>query len=324
MAHARCTWGALLLFGSSVACGGGGSGGASPGGDGGHLGNPPPGTTGGSIGNCTVFPTDNPWNADVSGLPVDPNSAAYMATMNAGAKNLHPDFGSDPTYGIPYTTVPGTQPKVPVSFDYASESDPGPYPIPANAPVEGGSDMHVLVVDRDACILYELFSASMMSDGSWHGGSGAVFDLKSDKLRPDNWTSADAAGLPIFPGLARLDEVKAGVINHALRFTANKTQNAYVHPATHGASSNTAATFPPMGLRVRLKASYDLSKATGASLVILTALKKYGMYLADNGSDWYISGETNTSWDDNDLNQIKQVPASAFEAVQVGTIMPQM
>jgi hypothetical protein len=281
---------------------------------------------GGSIGSCMVFPADNPWNADISGLPVDANSDAYMATMNAGTKKLHPDFGSDPTYGIPYVVVPGTQPKVAVSFDYADESDPGPYPIPPNAPIEGGGtggDQHVLVVDKDNCVLYEMYSSTMNTDGSWHAGSGAIFDLKSDKLRPDGWTSADAAGLPIFPGLARKEETDAGAIKHALRFTANTTQNAFVHPATHGASSNTSASAPPMGTRVRLKASYDLSKVTGASLVILTALKTYGMYLADNGSDWYISGETNTSWNDDDLSQIKAVPASAFEVVQLGTIVPQ-
>jgi hypothetical protein len=280
---------------------------------------------GGTIGSCTVFPPDNAWNLDISSAAVDPNSDAYMATMNAAGRKLHPDFGSDPSYGIPYVVVPGSQAKVPVTFMYASESDPGPYPIPANAPIEamGTGDAHVLVVDQDNCLLYEIYAAMPDGHGGWNAGSGALFDLKSNKLRPDGWTSADAAGLPIFPGLARTVEVKTGEIKHALRFTAQHTQNAFVHPATHGASSNTAANFPPMGLRVRLKASYDLSSVTGASKVILTALKKYGMFLADNGSDWYISGATDPSWDDNDLSQIKNVPATAFEVVELGTIVPQ-
>jgi hypothetical protein len=298
---------------SSSSGGGGGGGVVKPGG-------------GGSIGSCPVFPPDNAWNLDISGAAVDPNSDAYMATMNAGATHLHPDFGSDPSYGIPYVVVPGSQPKVPMSFDYADESDPGPYPIPPDAPIEGmgQGDAHVLVVDQDNCLLYETYDSHPMGGGtSWHVGSGAIFDLKSNKLRPDGWTSADAAGLPIFAGLARTVEIKSGEIKHALRFTAQKTQDAFVHPATHGASSNTTAGYPPMGLRVRLKASYDISKVTGASLIILTALKKYGMFLADNGSNWYISGATDPSWDDNDLSQIKDVPASAFEVVTVGPITPQ-
>jgi hypothetical protein len=287
---------------------------------------PPPGAP-----NCPVFPADNVWNTDISGLPVNAHSAQWMASTGAGSADLHPDFGSsgDPNapYGIPYIVVDGTHPKTQVAFQYASESDPGPYPFGADTPIEGGAgstgDRHAIMVESDTCTLYELYDAHYAPGGST-AGSGAIWSLTSDRLRPTGWTSADAAGLPIFPGLARLDEVKAGAIHHALRFTANKTQNAFVHPATHGASSNTGASFPPMGARVRLKASYDVSQVTGASLVILTALKKYGMFLADNGSDWFISGETNTSWDDNDLDQMKQVPASAFEVVQVGTIVPQM
>jgi hypothetical protein len=306
-----------------VACGGGGGTGNGNGNDGGSLPPSDGGGTGGSLGACPIFPPDNPWNTDVSAAPVDPSSDAYIAHMNGATKKLHPDFGSDPTYGIPWVSVPGSQPKVDMTFQYASESDPGPYPFPADAPIEGGAgatgDRHVLVIDRDACILYETFDSHFVGPG-WQCGSGARFDLHSDALRPDGWTSADAAGLPIFPGLARLDETKAGTINHALRFTVASTQKAYVHPATHQAGDTSDATAPPMGLRVRMKASYDLSHVTGASLVILTALKKYGMFVADNGSDWYVSGETNTSWDDNDLDQIKQVPASAFEVVQLGTI----
>lgn len=299
--------------GSSSSSGGGQSGNPVTGGGGG----------GGSVGSCTIFPADNPWNTDISNAPVDPNSDKYMAHMNGATKKLHPDFGSDPTYGIPYVVVPGTQPKVAITFDSADESDPGPYPIPPNAPIEAGSDAHVLVVDKDNCLLYEVFSAAKVSDTSWTGGSGALFDLKSNKLRPDHWTSADAAGLPIFAGLARTDEVAAGEIKHALRFTVNSTQKAFVHPATHAAGDTTSTDAPPMGLRVRLKASFDVSGFTGQSKVILTALKKYGMFLADNGSDWYISGSTDTTWNDDDLNQIKTVPASAFEVVQSGTLIPQ-
>ena len=304
---------------SMAACGGGMSNGGAGGNGGGG------GVTGGggSIGSCSVFPPDNPWNLDVSGAAVDPRSDAYMAHMNASTKKLHPDFGSDPAYGIPYVVVPGTQPKVPMKFDYAPESDPGPYPIPPNPPIEAGSDAHVLVVDKDNCLLYETFATKSDGAGGFTAGSGALFDLKSNKLRPDGWTSADAAGLPIFPGLARLDEIATGEIKHALRFTVAKTQDAFVHPATHGASTDKSADAPPMGLRVRLKASYDVTAVTGQSKVILTALKKYGMYLADNGSDWYVSGTTDSKWNDDDLNQVKAVPASAFEVVQVGTVVPQ-
>ncbi|MFN8005508.1 MAG: hypothetical protein U0V70_00475 [Terriglobia bacterium] len=271
------------------------------------------------------FSIDNPWNRDISSDPVDPNSANYIAHMNGNTKKLHPDFGSNPTYGIPYTVVPGTQTKVPMTFDYADESDPGPYPFPSNPPIEGGSqstgDRHVLVLEKDSCLLYETWDSHYVAPG-WHCGSGAVFDLHSNHLRPDGWTSADAAGLPILPGLARYDEaVTSGEIKHALRFTVQSTQRAYIHPATHYASSNTDPNAPPMGLRVRLKASYDISHFTGASQVILTALKKYGMIVADNGSDWFISGATDSRWNDDDLNQMKSVPGSAFEVVQSGTIL---
>jgi hypothetical protein len=276
------------------------------------------------IDSCQVFPSDNPWNTDISNYPVDPNSANYLAHMNAATTNLHPDFGSNPTYGIPYITVPGTQPKVPMTFTYASESDPGPYPFPANAPIEGGpsstGDRHVIVIDRNNCILYETYASYYVGPG-WNAGSGAIFHLNSDALRPDYWTSADAAGLPIFAGLVRYYEVQQGAINHALRFTVKNTQEGFIHPATHYASSLTDPSYPPMGLRVRLKASYDISHFTGEAHVVLVALKKYGMMVADNGSDWYITGETNTNWNDTDLDQLKTVPASAFEVVQTGSII---
>jgi hypothetical protein len=277
------------------------------------------------IAGCPVFPLDNPWNRDISKDPLHPNSANYMAHMNGNSKSLHPDFGSDPTYGIPYVVVPGSQPKVPMTFDYDMDSDPGPYPFPSNAPIEGGSnstgDRHVLVLDKDNCLLYETWDSHFLGPG-WHCGSGAIFNLKSNQLRPDTWTSADAAGLPILPGLVRYDEaVTAGEIRHALRFTVQSTQRAFIHPATHYASSNTDPNAPPMGLRVRLKSNYDLTRFHGTALVIMTALKKYGLIVADNGSDWYITGATDSRWDDDDLNQLKTVPANVFEVVQSGPII---
>jgi hypothetical protein len=283
----------------------------------------PASTTGdenGPLGSCPVFPSDNVWNEDVSNLPVDPNSAAYLSRIASlgGNQHLHADFGGDGAYGIPYVTVPGTQPLVPVTFTaYGDESDPGPYPIPLGAPIEGGSDRHVLAVDRDHCKLYELYDATRSGD-HWDAGSGAMFDLRSDALRPDGWTSADAAGLPIFPGLVRYDEVSSGQIDHALRFTVSQTQRAFIHPATHFASSSTDPTLPPMGLRLRLKASFDLSGYHGEALVVLTALKRYGMIVADNGSNWYISGAADPRWNDDDLDQLKTVPGSAFEVVDTG------
>jgi hypothetical protein len=284
---------------------------------------PPAGGTwaeNGPLGSCRVFPADNAWNRDVSSLPVDPNSAHYLASIAAvgGNQKLHADFGGGGAYGIPYITVPGTQPKVPVDFlAYADESDPGPYPIPLAAPVEGGSDRHVLAVDRDHCKLYELFGAAT-GTSRWSADSGAVFDLTSNALRPEGWTSADAAGLPIFPGLVRYDEVASGHIDHALRFTISKSQRAYLHPATHWASSSTDANLPPMGLRLRLKASFNVSSYTGEARVVLDALKKYGMIVADNGSNWFISGAADTRWNDDDLNQLKTVPGNAFETVDTG------
>ncbi|SPE24858.1 conserved exported hypothetical protein [Acidobacteriia bacterium SbA2] len=292
-----------------------------------------------TISGCPVFPTDNVWNADVSNYCVDPNSDQYIASINQNKQFLHPDFGSDPSYGIPYVVAPGTQPLVSVIFNqYASESDfgssgsgctitstSGCYPFPPNAPVEAGSDHHVLTLQADPthnnCTLYEVWEGVKdSSDNNWTAANGAIFNLYSDKLRPDGWTSADAAGLPILPGLARYDEVAAGEIKHALRFTVSSTQAGFIHPATHYASESTNPALPPMGLRLRLKASYDISSNTGQSLVILTALKKYGMMVADNGSSWFITGAPDPSWDDTDLDQLKQIPGSAFEVVVTGTI----
>ncbi len=280
------------------------------------------------IAGCGVFPPDNPWNRDISNDPVDSNSANYIASINATSnKFLHADFGENQTYGIPYTVVTAIQPMVPITFTaYGDESDPGPYPVPPDAPIEGGvnsdGDRHVLVLNSSNCMLYEMYRAFKDSNGpGWFADSGAVFNLNSNALRPDGWTSADAAGLPILPGLVRYDEVASGSIRHAVRFTVWRTQRAYIHPATHYASSYTDPNLPPMGLRLRLKASYDISGFTGQARVILEALKKYGMIVADNGSSWYITGATDPHWDDDDLDQLKTVPGSAFEVVYTGPII---
>jgi hypothetical protein len=275
------------------------------------------------LGRCRIFPADNVWNRDISHEPVDPDSDRYMRGMNADREKLHPDFGSNPAYGIPWFTVARRAPRATMQFKYDEESDPGPYPFPDDAPVEGGpdadGDRHVIAIDREECKLYEGFNC-WFQDTSWACESGAVFDLGSNKLRPQGWTSADAAGLPIFPGLVRRDEVQAGEIKHALRFTVRRTQRAYVFPATHFASPHRDPNLPPLGLRVRLKRSFDLSPYSGAARVVLVALKKYGMILADNGADWFISGEANPLWEDDQLEMLKRVPASAFEVVRLGKI----
>ncbi len=282
------------------------------------------------LGYCAVFPANNIWNTSVDKLPVDANSDRYVATIGS-TQPAHPDFGSGlwdgGPIGIPFITVPGTQAKVTVTFDYDSESDHGGYPVPANAPIEGGpastGDRHVLVVDRDNCVLYELYAAYPQANGSWHAGSGAIFDLKSNALRPATWTSADAAGLPILPGLLRYDEVAAGEILHAVRFTAPQTRNTYIWPARHEASDLTAANYPPMGQRFRLKASFDISGYDPAVQVILRGLKKYGMILADNGSSWYIGGAPDDRWDNDTLHQITQLRGTDFEAVDESSLMAQ-
>jgi hypothetical protein len=278
------------------------------------------------VGGCQMFPANNPWNTDISKYPVDKNSANFIAALPG---NLHPDFGEDPHYGIPFNIVPSTQKRVPVTFYYASQSNKGPYPIPANAQIEGGKhasgDRHVLVLQQDKCKLYELWDAYPMNHGqSWTAGSGAIFPLNSNKLRPNGWTSADAAGLPILPALIKCAEVKAGAIDHALRVTFNETQMGYIHPATHYASNSRNPDLPPMGLRFRMKASYDISHITGQSHAIAVAMKKYGMFVADNGSNWFFQGEggrASKCWNDNDLDQLKNVPNSAFEVVQTGKIL---
>ena len=271
---------------------------------------------------CTLFPADNPWATRVSTAPTHPNSDRYIAYIlgSGGNRFLHADFGEYQGYGIPYVIVPADQPTVPVTFEYAEESDPGPYPVPPTVPIEGGSDRHALVVKRGECKLYELFGLEG-GPGGWRAGSGAIFDLRSNALRPDRWTSADAAGLPIFAGLVRYDEVQRGRIEHALRFTVSRTQRAFIHPATHYASSITAADAPPMGLRLRLRADFDRSRYHGQARVILDALREYGMFVADNGSNWFISGAPSPGWNDTDLDQLKTVPGSAFEVVDTGPLV---
>ncbi|HJT76034.1 MAG TPA: hypothetical protein VJ739_02435 [Gemmataceae bacterium] len=279
------------------------------------------------LGGKRVFPPDNPWNVDVSEMPTDPNSGALIASIGLD-KPLHPDFGTvyqGAPSGIPYVVVPGSQPRTVVRFEYPDESDEGYYPIPPDAPIEGGpksdGDRHVLVIDRDNWKLYELFAARKDAAG-WKAGSGAIFDLNSNALRPAGWTSADAAGLPIFPGLVRYDEVhEQKVIAHALRFTVKRTRRAYVWPARHFASRQTDPHLPPMGMRVRLKASYDTARFSPAVRVILTGLKKYGMFVADNGGDWFVSGAPDPRWNDEELATLKRVRGRDFEVVRMGQLV---
>jgi hypothetical protein len=289
-----------------------------------------------TLEGCPVFPSDNIWNTPIDSLPVATRSNDYIASIGANT-TLHPDFGKPyleggqlMPIGIPYTVVSATQPKVPVSFDYADESDPGPYPIPPDASIEGvpdwdpsyDGDRHILVLDKDSCLLYETFYSWPNGNGSWSAGSGAVFDLRSNALRPDGWTSADAAGLPILPGLVRYDEVATGAINHAIRFTAVQTRRSYVWPARHYASSLTDLRYPPLGQRFRLKADFDISGFPQPMQVILQAMKKYGIILADNGSNWFISGTEDDRWDNDMLVAgFRQLKGSDFEAVDVSSLM---
>ena len=317
---------------ATQATGGASSGGASSGGTSGPGAAGAPGSAvGPRIGPCPLFPADNPWNTDISDAPLHPNSDAFIDSIGRDT-TLHPDFGTEwegAPIGIPYVLVGGDQQRVPVTFEYDEDSDPGPYPIPENPPIEGGpdsdGDRHVLVVDTDECVLYEVFSAyPPEEDGEpWQAGSGAIFDLSSNELRPEGWTSADAAGLPILPGLVRYDEVvEHGEILHALRFTVSRSQRAYVHPATHAASSSTDPDLPPMGLRVRMKADYDCSELSQEVQVICDALKRFGMLVADNGSNWYVSGTPDPRWNDDALRDLRQVTGDAFEVVDTGPSLP--
>jgi hypothetical protein len=278
------------------------------------------------VGGCPVFPRNNPWNQRVDRLPVLRNSDAIVRSIGA-TDTMHADFGSGlwdgGPIGIPFVTVGGSQRKVPVSFEYADESDRGPYPIPPGAPIEGGrnadGDRHVIVVDRKRCRLYEVFAAYPRGS-SWTAGSGAIWNLRSNRLRPRGWTSADAAGLPILPGLARYDEVKRGRIDHALRFTTDRTRRAFIYPARHFASDLTDPNLPAMGQRVRLRRDYDISRFPRQARIVLTALKRYGMILADNGSPWYLSGAPDSRWSNDQLHTLGRVPGSAFEVVDTAAL----
>jgi hypothetical protein len=283
---------------------------------------------GASLNGFIPFPSDNAWNQDISGASVDPNSDALINFIGASTP-MHPDFGAGlyagSTIGIPYVVVSGS-PFVNIHFTvYGSESDPGPMPVPHNAPIEGyphpgNGDRHVLVLDRDNCWLYELYHSYAQKDGSWNADSAAVWDLLNDEQRPYTWTSADAAGLPVFAGLARYDEVASGQIQHALRFTLQYSRQAFTPPASHWAPTSTNALAAPMGMRLRLKASYDISSLPPQSKVILAALKQYGMIMADNGSSMYVSGDPDNRWSNDDLGSLKQVPASAFEVILMNPI----
>lgn len=314
---------------------------------------PPPGKTfhygsmatadlglGADLRQSVPFPADNAWNTDISKAPVDPNSKKLINSIPI-ANGLHPDFGSGlyagAYIGIPYVVVPGSQPGVAIKFNlYGDESDPGPYPVPPDAQIEGqrpdgkkfGGDRHVIVIDRDANRLYEMYRAFPQDDGSWKAGSGAVFHLDSNNVRPTQepgWTSADAAGLPIFPGLVRYDEAHSGTIPHALRFTVPESRKAYVPPANHWASDDTNPNLPPMGMRVRLKAKYVIPAGfSPETKAILKALKKYGMLVADNGTGWFISGAPDPRWDNDKLvGELSQVGRSNFEVVKMeGIVTP--
>ena len=281
-----------------------------------------------SLDGRQLFPPDDPWNTDVSQEPVDPNSDALIASIGP-SKSLHPDFGTSyngEPWGIPYVLVPGNQPKMAIKFTYRDESDPGPYPIPANAPIEGGpksdGDRHILIIDKDNWILYELYRAFSGPDGKWTADAGAIFDMKKKSpQRPIGWTSADAAGLPVMAGLVRYDEiVEQAKLTHALRFTAPHTRRAFLYPASHFASRSQDPNLPPMGVRVRLKANYDISRFPAEARVVLKGLQTYGMILADNGGPWFISGAPDPRWNDAQMDTLKRVQGSDFEVVRMGKI----
>lgn len=268
------------------------------------------------VGACPIYPSSNAINTDISKYPVHPKSSTYIESINDNPvrKTLQPGFG------LPINIVGKNQKKVSiVDFTYRRESDIGPYPIPMDVKIQNSADRHVTILDKDNCVLYELFDARLLSDG-WHAGSGAIFNLKSNKLRPDYWTSADAAGLPLFPLIIRYDEVKAGEIKHAVRVTVPKTHKGFIHPATHASGINDS-NLPPMGLRLRLKASFDISSYPKEAQVVLIAMKKYGLIVADHGSAWTFGGEENPNWNLKEINTLKNVPGSAFEAVYTGEII---
>ena len=273
---------------------------------------------------CPIFPADNIWHYDISSLPVNPRSNLWLSNMGGPSQLLHPDFGpsGNPSapYGMPYNVVPDTHAKVTVGFRYGSESDAGPYPFGPDTVIEGGSDAHALMLDKDTCTLYELFAANWNA-GQPSAGSGAIWDLRSDALRPSGWTSADAAGLPILPGILRWDEVQSGTIDHAIRFTTSATDTSFLWPARHEAGSASNPALPPMGVRFRLKAGFDISHYSAYAQVILRAMQHYGLILADNGSDWYFQGSADPAWPDALVEELKTIPAGAFEAVDESFLM---
>ena len=278
--------------------------------------NPP----GPHIGDCPILPASNVWNLEIASASLNPLSAQIIGRL--GAARLHPDFGENPLYGIPFVVVPGTQALVPITYGaYGDESDPGPFPIPLDAPIEGGGggDSHVLVLQQQTCQLYELFAAHRTSSG-WFADSGAHFDLLTGTPRPIGWTSADAAGLPILPGLVRYDEVAAGLINHAIRVTFSPTQSGFIPPASHSASSTIDPTLPAMGMRFRLSTNFNVAALTGQAKVIATAMQQYGLIVADNGSNWFFQGAPDPGWNDSELNQLKSIPGAAFEVVDTGSV----
>jgi hypothetical protein len=277
--------------------------------------------------NCPMFPANNVWNTPITHLPVDAHSATWLASMDASSTNLHPDFGpsSDPSmpYGIPFTVVGPKHPKVHVTFDYSDESDVGPYPFGAATPIEGGQaasgDRHAIMVDRSTCVLYELYDAHFQA-GKSTAGSGAIWNLRSNSLRPASWTSADAAGLPILPGLLDYSEVKSGPVDHAIRMTAEATNKKFIWPARHEAGSRSDPSLPPMGARFRLKANFNVSHYSKDARIVLQAMKQYGLILADNGSNWYFGGAAETQWPLSLVNELKSIPASAFQAVNESSL----
>ena len=283
--------------------------------------------SGPSIAGCPVFPADDIWNTDVSTLPVDSHSAAWISNSGGPGRLIHPDFGDSGTsmpYGIPFIVTNSSHPKTSVTFQYASESDPGPYPFGPDTPIEGGAgsggDQHAIMLDSSTCTLYELYDANYSASGST-AGSGAIWNLKSDALRPSGWTSADAAGLPILPGLLRQDEVNAGFVGHAIRMTVQTTDRLFIWPARHEAGSLNDPAYPPMGARFRLKASVDISHFSHDTQVVLTAMKHYGLIVADNGSNWYFQGAAQPGWDNIMLDELKSIPAGDFEAVDSSSLM---
>jgi len=275
---------------------------------------------------CTAFPANNWWHADVSDLPVHRRSAAWLSQMSTD-RRLHPDFGPSygdgPNYGIPVTVVAGTHTRVRVRFDYAAESDQVRYPLGADTRIEGGldsdGDRHAIIVNRDSCRLYETW-LTRHRDGRWRAGSGATWSLEGNRLRPDGWTSADAAGLPILPGLLRWNEVRAGKVDHAIRFTTDVTAHAHLWPARHDAGTRSITGYPPMGARFRLRASYSAAHLGWYARVVVRAMKRYGLVLADNGSPWYFQGERNADWPDGLIADLKRIPAKAFVAVDTSSL----